>query len=92
MTQQDKINLIFSALERGEVSITHFAKLTRVSRVSLHAWKKGAHINDQLRLNLSVNVAKRIQKAVGQGLLPLKDDLKSGEKLAATMRIIREVG
>jgi hypothetical protein len=90
MTQQDKIDLIFAAFDKGDVSITLFAKLTRVSRVSLHAWKRGNRISDQLRLNLAVNVASRILHAVEAGRLPLKEKLKFAEKKAAVQRIVRD--
>lgn len=89
-----KVDYIFDALERAEVTITHFSVLSRTSRTSLHAWKRGGHVNDALRLDLATNIARRIMQAVEQNRLPLKnrEALSPAERLAATKRILKEVG
>jgi len=60
MTDQQKINLIFKALEESKTTIVAFSKATRISRITLHRWKKGANVNDHLRLDIAYAEAKRL--------------------------------
>ncbi|NOQ51051.1 MAG: hypothetical protein GQ578_02370 [Desulfuromonadaceae bacterium] len=89
MTNQKKVDFIFSTLKRAEIYISYFSKLSKTSRTSLHAWKKGGNVSDMLRLNLAYNIAIRINVATREGRLPLsREGLKKDERLAALKRII----
>lgn len=53
MAVNPKVAYIFEAMEKSSISLTDFALLTRISRMSLYKWKDGGAINDKLRLDLA---------------------------------------
>ena len=79
---------IFDTLARADVTISDFAKLTSISRQTLHHWKAGGSINDLIRLNLAFNTAKRLATATEGGRLPLNEKLPSAERVVILKRII----
>ena len=79
---------IFDALARANVTISDFAKLTSISRQTLHHWKAGGAINDTIRLNLAYNTAKRITTATDTKKLPLVEKIPAAERVVVLKRII----
>ena len=85
---EKKTQYIFEALDKSGVSMTDFARITRISRETLYRWKKGANITDRLRLDLGYTCALRLEKACRLGKLPLTDKLKAVQRLKVLRRII----
>lgn len=79
---------IFDTLKRAEVTISDFATITSISRQTLHHWKAGGAINDNIRLNLAYNTARRIAAAAEGGKLPLVEKLPASERVGVLKRII----
>lgn len=82
---------IFEVLERAEVSILHFSKLTNISRTTLHNWKRGGTVRDQVRFRIAMSLAQRLDHAVTIGKLPLKA-VRPKERLGVLKQIIRGLG
>jgi transcriptional regulator of acetoin/glycerol metabolism len=57
---KEKVNYIFETLFDCDTTITEFSKMTGISRATLHHWKRGGGINDQLRLEIAYKKAKRL--------------------------------
>lgn len=90
MTNAEKVQVIFAAIDRGQVSIVDFSALTKISRTSLYSWRAGNPINDMLRLNIAHITAKKINAACDAKTLPLLGDkLKGVQRRALLTRIIR---
>jgi len=90
-TTETKVEFVFDALESAQVSITDFARLTKISRTTLHAWKKGGNVADLLRLNVAFNWAIRLDKAVDAKRLPFAESPTNvAERLAAIRAIVAE--
>jgi len=90
----EKTKYIFDILAKARIPISYMAQMSKTSRTSLHSWKRGGSDPDPLRLNLAINIARRAELALDQGLLPLRKDsgLTASEKFAAVRRIIGEMG
>jgi len=88
---KQKVKTIFEALERAKVSMTDMAKITGISRVTLHRWKSGGVVTDRIRLNLAYGVAVRLNKACELGKIPLINRLKSEERIARLRNIVSSV-
>ena len=82
------VEYIFKTLKRAEVTISDFAIITNISRQTLHHWKSGGAINDNIRLNLAFNTARRIESAVAGKKLPLVDKMPATERVGVVKRII----
>lgn len=84
---------IFSALDASGVSICDFARLTTISRVTLHRWKAhgGCNIRDQRALRIALTYADRLTKAFEAGRLPLKDRYLTAQRLKVLQGIIAEM-
>jgi hypothetical protein len=89
MTTQSKLDFIFKTLAASGVPIKTFATITSVSRTTLHSWKNGNNVTDQLRLNLTYNMARRLAKAVEANKLPLPADTKM--TAAERVRTVKEI-
>lgn len=83
-----KIAFIFDALEKSGVTMSDFARITRISRVTLYRWKTGNAITDQLRLDLAYNTAVRFKKACKHDMLPLVDKLKPVKRVQVLRNIV----
>jgi hypothetical protein len=81
---------IFDTLARADITISDFALLLtgKISRQTLHHWKAGGKINDQLRLNLAFTTAKRLATATDTKKLPLTEKIPSAERVVVLKRII----
>lgn len=90
MTTHDT-KFIFATLEKADVSISCFAKLTGVSRQSLQNWKAGHPISDEIRWKIAYNAASRLALATQAGSLPLKDPMSAKETAATVKRIMMTV-
>ena len=88
---KEKHELIFSAIEAAQVSITAFSEITGVSRVTLHRWKNTRPTKgiDRLRFSNAYNVAVRMRNAIKTGDLPLPETIERKQKLNTMKRIIR---
>ena len=86
-----KVAYVYEVLEKAEIGPTDFSILTKVSRETLHRWKKGANIADQLRLDIAYNTSIRLERGCRAGLLPLKERLKSPQRIAVLRKIIAEM-
>ncbi len=95
MTEQDKaqVKFIFDTLEAAGVAIMTFAAIMKISRTTLHNWKKGNNITDNLRLSLAYNVARRLSEAVKQGKLPVVFDpkMRASERVEQVKTIMKSV-
>jgi len=87
----EKVAYIFEALEKSEVSIQDFSRVTTISRETFYRWKKGGAATDQIRLNMAYTVALRLEKACRLGKLPLTDKLKKEQRFIRIRNIIREM-
>lgn len=85
-----KVSYIFEALNKSEVSLIDFHRLTSISRNSLHSWKKGGPVRDRLRLDLAYGTAQRLELACRNGRLPLIEKLKEKERVKLLRKIISE--
>lgn len=90
-TIKQKVEYIFNAMEKTEISILIFSKLSSLSRPTLYRWQKGENITDHFRLNYAHALAMRLYKAYQLGKLPLKEKLKKSEKIREIKRIVKEV-
>lgn len=84
---------IFNALAASGVSISDFARLTTISRVTLHRWKRDGecHIRDQRALKIALTYADRLQKAANAGKLPLVNKHLTTQRLKVLQTIIAEM-
>jgi DNA-binding XRE family transcriptional regulator len=88
---KQKIKTIFATIGKAKVSMTDFAKITGISRVTLYRWKNGGPINDKIRLNLAYGVAIRFNKACEDGKLPLANKLKAVPRVALLRSIVSSI-
>jgi hypothetical protein len=86
-----KVKYIFEALEKADITMTDFTRLTRISRESLYRWKNGSPVKDMLRLDLAYTYAKRMEAACRAERLPLTSKLKAPQRLAVLRKIIAEM-
>jgi hypothetical protein len=56
-----KVQMIFDKLDETWTSITRLSNKTGISRATLHHWKKGGYINDQLRLSIAYTAAMKLK-------------------------------
>ena len=61
---KDKIDYIFDVLFDCDTTITNLSKKTGISRATLHHWKRGGYVNDQLRLTIAYKEVKKIERGV----------------------------
>ena len=88
---KEKVAYIFAALEKAEVSILDFSRVTTISRETFYRWKNGGAAKDQIRLNMAYTVALRLEKACRAGKLPLVDKLKKEQRYIRIRSIVREM-
>ena len=89
---KQQAEIMVDTMDKADISVTLFSKMSRTSRATLYRWKnepdKGV---DRFRFDMAVSISLRLQYAVKQGLLPLKDKLTKGEKEAAIRNIVQTV-
>ena len=89
---KQQAELMFNMMDKADISVTLFSKMSRTSRATLYRWRnepdKGV---DRFRFDMAVSIALRMKYAVEQNLLPLKDKLTKGEKEATIRNIIQTV-
>ena len=62
---EEKVAYIFDTLFDCETTITNLSKKTGISRATLHHWKRGGYVNDQLRLTIAFKEVKQmVRRAV----------------------------
>ena len=61
---EEKVVYIFDTLFDCETTITNLSKKTGISRATLHHWKRGGYVNDQLRLTIAFKEVKKIARGV----------------------------
>ena len=83
-----RVVFIFSVLDKSGVRITDFARLTRITRATLHRWRTGGNITDNLRRDLAYTYALRLDQATTAGKLPFTNKLKKHERVTALRKII----
>jgi len=88
MTNQEKIEYIFKALHRAEISISDIQRVTKISRTALHHWKNGGNVTDLIRLNIMMKVAQNLNIACDNRQLPLQNHLKVAERIPVLRKII----
>ena len=81
---------MFDILEKAQVSVADFSRLTSCSRVTLYRWRNGGMsvIRDQLRLRIATDVATRLQKLTLDKRLPLKEPYAWTERLAVLKKLL----
>lgn len=60
-------------LDLADIRVVEFAALTKVSKATVHNWIKGTPIGTELVRDQVETLISRIQAAVKDGKLPLKD-------------------
>ena len=85
-----KVDAIFAALDRSQVSIADLAVLAKVSRETLYRWKNGNNITDRLRLDLVYTIASKLNTAVDRDALPLTGHRKPQERRELLRDIIKK--
>ena len=60
MTGIEKLEFVFDTLERTKTPIMTFAKITGISRATIHAWKRGDVVGDMIRLELAYQEAAKL--------------------------------
>lgn len=88
MTNQEKIDYIFAAIDRAEISISDIQRVTRISRTALHHWKNGGNVTDLIRLGIMLKVAQNLNIACNDKRLPLQNTLKVAERIPVLRKII----
>ena len=75
-------------LSRAGITVEEIAKLCRVSRVTIYAWREGNAPNQQLILDRAERIIAAVEKAVAAGALPIVNLEKDAKylKLAETLR------
>jgi hypothetical protein len=85
-----KVKYIFEALEKADITMTGFTRLTRISRESLYRWKNGSPVKDMLRLDLAYTYAKRMEAACRAERLPLTSNSKHRNALRFLGKSLRK--
>lgn len=89
---KEKADLMFAAMETAKVSVTLFSKLCGTTRATLYRWRnepeKGV---DKIRFNMAYTIAVRLNHAVKQDKLPLKEVLTKPEKEATIRKIVSTI-
>lgn len=89
---KEKADLMFAAMDASKVSVTLFSKLCSTSRATLYRWRNEPEKGiDKIRFNLAYNIAVRLNHAVTQGKLPLKDVLNKTDKEATIRKIVSTI-
>jgi len=88
VTTKEKVEKIFQAIERADISMVDVQRLTSISRETLYKWKDGGNIKDFLRLGIMLKFAALIDAACDAGMLPLQNSLKVGARVALIRKII----
>lgn len=88
---EEKITYIFEAIEKAEVSLVDFARLTQISRNSLYRWKRTGEAHDKIRVNIAYVAAQRLEKACREGHLPLPDKLKRDQRFDVVRKIVAQM-
>ena len=60
LTPIQKLEYIFDTLEETKTSIVAFAKASKISRATIHAWKRGDVCGDMIRLEVAYNEARKL--------------------------------
>ena len=60
----DKVAFIFDTLFDCDTTITNLSNKTGISRATLHHWKRGGYVNDQLRLKIAHKEVQKIARGV----------------------------
>ncbi len=87
-TTETKVKYIFNAIAIASITMTDFARITRISRETLYRWRSGGAITDMLRLDFAYGNARRIEAACRSGKLPLTDKLKKEARVDRLRKII----
>jgi len=86
---KEKADIMFAAMDTAGVSVTLFSTLCRTSRATLYRWRNEPEKGiDKIRFNLAYDIAVRLNRAVEQGKLPLKDKLDKANKEATVRKIV----
>ena len=86
---KEKADIMFAAMDTANVSVTLFSTLCRTSRATLYRWRNEPEKGiDKIRFNLAYDIAVRLNRAVEQGKLPLKDKLDKANKEATVRKIV----
>lgn len=88
---EEKVKYIFECLEKSEVSLVDFSRLTQISRNSLHRWKRTEEAHDKLRLHIAYTAAQRLEAACREGYLPLVDRLKKDKRFDVIRKIVAQM-
>jgi len=86
-----KVTYIFEVLQTTAVGITDFSRLTGISRMTLHRWKKGGHVKDTLRREIAYKTALRLEKAKTWNELPLVDSYKPAMRTKLLRTIVKKM-
>ena len=86
---KEKADIMFAAMDAADVSVTLFSTLCRTSRATLYRWRNEPEKGiDKIRFNLAYDIAVRLNRAVEQAKLPLKDKLGKAAKEALVRKIV----
>ena len=88
---KQKVDFIFRIIEVAEMKQVDFSYITGISRETIHRWKKGHNVADQLRLTRAYWYAQMIQKGCKAGRFPLPEKLKTAERQALLKKIVAEM-
>lgn len=89
---KEKADIMFDAMDKADISVTLFSTLCRTSRATLYRWRNEPEKGiDKIRFNLAYDIAIRLNRAVEQGKLPLKDKLDKATKEATIRKIVVSV-
>lgn len=78
----------FTILDRSGMTKAEFAKLMRVSRVTVYKWAKGSNVRKSIEPRLK-RALSLIGKAVKGGMLPLSDDVPREERLMKIVDVLK---